>query len=188
MLPENFALVSTLIASLGSLQYLWLTLRGNVQPNRVTFFFWGVFPLIAFFAQRTQEVSSVVWITLAMGLLPFAILGATYFNAGAYWKVEKRDYILGAVAVFSMCLWYVTKEPNLAIIFALGADFFASLPTIIKSYEFPNSEDWRPYAVNAFGFLVGVLAVQNWTFAEYSFVSYFFLVTLSIATIIFLRK
>jgi hypothetical protein len=122
-----------------------------------------------------------------MGFLPFLILAAAYFNPLAYWEIKPRDYFLAAVAVFSMTLWYITKNPNLAIVFALLADFFASLPTIIKSYRFPDSEDWRPYALNSFGFLIGVLAVQNWTFAEYSFVLYFFLVTLLIASLILIK-
>lgn len=188
MLPENFALVSTLIASLGSLHYLYLTAVGKVQPNKVTFFFWGVFPLIAFFAQRDEDVSGVIWITLSMGLLPFCILIVSYLNPKAYWKIKKRDFILATIAVFSMFLWYITKEPILAIVFALGADFFASLPTLIKSYKHPESENWKPYAINSFGFLIGVLSVQTWTFAEYSFVLYFFLLTTTITGILLYHK
>jgi hypothetical protein len=188
MLPEYFALVSTLIASMGAIQYLYLTARGKVQPNKVTYFFWGLFPLIAFFAQSHEEVSSVIWITLAMGILPFLTVIASYLNEKAYWKIEKRDYVLAAMAVTSMVAWYLTDNAVLAIVFTLVADMFASLPTIIKSYTHPHSEDWRPYAINAFGFLIGVCAVQNWVFAEYSFVLYFFSITTIFAILIFIRQ
>ncbi len=188
MLPEYFAFISTVIASLGALQYFWLTLRGKVQPNRVTYFFWGLFPLIAFFAQLNTEISGVLWITLAMGVLPFTIVGASFLNADAYWEVQKRDYMLALIAVVSMVLWYITSNPILAIVFALVADMFASLPTILKCYTNPYSEDWRPYAINSFGFFIGVLAIQTWTFSEYSFVLYFFLVTLFMAALIFVRQ
>lgn len=188
MLPEYFAFISTLIASLGSIYYLYLTIKGKVQPNKITFFFWGLFPMIAFFAQSEQDVSSVIWITFAMGFLPFLILLAAYFNPGAYWAIKPRDYYLAAIAVVSMLLWYVTENANLAIIFALIADVFASLPTILKAYNAPHSEDWKPYAINSVGFLVGVLAIQNWVFAEYSFVLYFFLLTTFLAALIYYRQ
>lgn len=188
MLPEYFAFLSTIIASLGAIQYLWLTATGKVQPNRVTYFFWGLFPLIAFFAQSNQEVSSVMWITLSMGVLPFAILIASFVNPSAYWKIRLTDYVLATVAVSSMIAWYITENAILAIAFALIADMFASLPTIIKSYTHPNSEDWRPYAVNAVGFFVGLLAVQDWVFAEYSFVLYFFLMTTLFSVLIYTRQ
>jgi len=188
MLPEYFAFISTVIASIGGAQYLWLTFHGKVQPNRVTYFFWGLFPLIAFFAQSSTEVSSVIWITLAMGVLPFTILVASFLNTSAYWKINNRDYILAVIAITSMFLWYLTSNPMLAIVFALLADMFASIPTIIKCYTNPNSEDWRPYAINSVGFFVGVLAIQTWSFPEYSFVLYFFLLTLLMAVLIYVRQ
>lgn len=188
MLPEYFALVATAVTSIGTLQYLMLTIKGKVQPNRITFFFWGLFPLIAFFAQSSAEVSSVVWITLSVGVLPFAIVIASYLNSDAYWKVVRRDYVLAAIAVMAMVLWYVTNDPLTAIFFALLADIFAGLPTLIKSFNVPSSEDWRPYALNCFGFFIGLLSVQEWKFVEYSFVLYLFLMTLIFSVVIYLRQ
>ncbi|MFT7507758.1 MAG: hypothetical protein ACI92I_000926 [Acidimicrobiales bacterium] len=188
MLPEYFAFVSTVIASIGGIHYLWLTIQGRVQPNRLTYFFWGLFPVIAFFAQSSIDVSSVMWITLAMGVLPASVFAVSFLNPAAYWKIQKRDYLLAAIAVASMSLWYITNNPMLAIIFALLADMFASIPTFIKSYTDPYSEDWRPYAISCVAFFVGVLAIQTWTFAEYSFVLYFFVATLLMSTLIYVRQ
>ncbi len=188
MLPEYFALISTVIASLGAVQYLYLTAVGKVQPNKVTYFFWGLFPLIAFFAQSHEEVSSVAWITLAMGILPFLIVLAAFFNREAYWKIQRNDYVLALMAITCMVAWYLTNNALLAIMFTLIADMFASMPTLIKSYTHPHSEDWRPYAMNAFGFLIGLCAVQTWMFAEYSFVLYFFVLTTTFTVLIFVRQ
>lgn len=188
MPSEFFAIASTVIASIGTMQYLWLTATGKVQPNRVTFFFWGLFPLIAYFAQTSVEVSSVAWITLAVGLLPFAVVAVSYLNPAAYWRIERRDYVLALIAVIAMLLWYVTSDPILALLFALLADVFAGVPTLIKSYTAPHSEDWRPYALNCVGFFVGLFAVENWVFAEYSFVLYLFLMTLVFTLVIYVRQ
>ena len=144
--------------------------------------------MIAFFAQNQQDVSSVLWVTFAMGFLPLLIFIAAYLNPDAYWKIKKRDYFLAFIALVSMFLWFVTKEPNLAIIFALFADIFASLPTVLKSYNDPHTENWKPYAVNSFGFLLGVLSIQSWTFAEYSFILYFFILTTFLALLIYFRQ
>lgn len=188
MLPEYFAFVSTLVVSLGTFQYLWLTVKGQVQPNRVTFFFWGLFPLIIYFAQSSLEVTSVLWITLSAGVLPFVIITASYMNPAAYWQLRLRDYWLGCLAVLAMVLWYLTDNPLLAMSFALLADMLAGLPTLIKCYIAPQSEDWRPYALNAFGFFIGLLAVQHWVFAEYAFVAYLFLMTALFSIVIYVRK
>ena len=50
MIPEYFTLVGSFVASLGVYYYAWRTYRGLVQPNRITWLFWAVFPCITFFA------------------------------------------------------------------------------------------------------------------------------------------
>ncbi|MFT5831924.1 MAG: hypothetical protein ACI9SY_000301 [Candidatus Paceibacteria bacterium] len=188
MLPEYFALVSTAIVSLGALQYLYLTVKGKVQPNRVTFLFWGLFPLIAFFAQYAEEVSSVIWITLSTALLPLAVVAVSYLNPAAYWKLKARDYYLGGLAVFTILLWYLTNDAVLAIVLALTADFLAGIPTLIKSYTHPFSEDWQPYALNAIGFTLGIFAIQEWVVAEAAYLVYLAIITSVFTVLIFVRQ
>ncbi len=188
MLPEYFVFISALIASLGGLQYLHLTLKGTVQPNKVSYFFWGVLPLIGFFAQQQQEVGPVMWVTLVLGVIPFVIIGASFINPAAHWKLNHLDYVLAVLTVCIMVIWYITNDSMLALVLAISADFLASLPTLLKSYQSPESEDWRPYALNAFGFAIGILAIQNWVFEEYSFIIYVFCMTLAIAVTILVRQ
>ncbi len=188
MLPEYFAFISTAIVSLGALQYLYLTAKGTVQPNRITYFFWGLFPLIAFFAQYKEEVSSVIWITLSTALLPLVIVAVSYLNPAAYWKLKHRDYFLGGLAVCAVVLWYLTNNAVLAIVFALTADFLAGIPTLLKSYAQPFSENWQPYALNAVGFIVGVLAIQEWVVAEYAYLVYLALITTVFTVLIYVRQ
>ena len=73
------ALVGSVIASGGSLAYLYLTIKGKVKPNKITWFFWGLFPLIAFSAQIYQGVGLVAWATFAAGAAPFLVLIASSF-------------------------------------------------------------------------------------------------------------
>lgn len=188
MLPEYFAFVSTFIASLGGVYYLYLTIKGDVQPNKVTFFFWGLLPMIGFFAQYSQGVGSLIWVTFAIGFIPFLIVIAASFNPRAYWKITHIDYGLAFMAMITMVIWYLTQNPLLALSLAIAADFFAGLPTLLKSYTNPFSEDWKPYALNSVGFFVGVLAVQSWSFEEYSFVLYLFVITSLIALVIYFRQ
>lgn len=188
MLPEYFALISTAIVSLGALQYLYLTIKGDVQPNRVTFLFWGLFPLIAFFAQYYEEVSAVIWITLSTALLPLAIVAVSYINPAAYWRLRPRDYYLGALAVSTIILWFVTEDAVLAIVLAVTADFLAGIPTLIKSYTHPFSEDWQPYALNALGFIIGVFSIQEWVAAEYVYLIYLAVITSIFTILIYTRQ
>ncbi len=175
MLPESFATVGALIGSLGGFYYLYETIAGRAQPNRVTYLLWGIFPLVIFAAQRAQGVDSLSWTSFVAGFMPLLVVAASFFNRKAYWRTERRDYYLMAAAIVGLVLWAITDEPNLAILFSLLADLLAGLPTVIKSYRHPRSESWVAYAISALGFGVSLLSVQRYDFQNTAFVAYVFL-------------
>lgn len=181
MLPEYFAIVGAVIASLGNGYYLYETLKGRAQPNRVTWSLWAIFPMITFVAQRVQGVEGLSWITLASGAMPIFIVAASFFNKEAYWKSSKLDYSLLVAALVGITLWAITDEPNIAIVFSIAADLLAGMPTIIKCYKHPATESWVAYSINVLGFGIGLLAVQRWTFENYSFVLYLTLINIVMA-------
>ena len=174
MIPEYFAIIGAVIGSAGGFYYLYETIKGKVKPNRITWLLWGLFPMITFVAQRVQGVEGLSWATFAAGFTPFLILAASFLNKDAYWKTERRDYLLMAAAVVGIVLWAVTDSPNLAILFALVADFLAGLPTIIKAYRHPETESWKAYALSTIGFGMSILAIQTYTFEDSAFVAYVF--------------
>jgi hypothetical protein len=181
MIPEYYAVIGAIIGSIGGLYYLYDTVIGRAQPNRVTWFLWGLFPMIIFVAQRAQGVEGLSWASFAAGFMPFLILLASFLNEKAYWKTEPKDYALMAAAVFAFVLWALTDNPNLAILFALVADFLAGLPTLLKAYRYPGTESWVAYAISTVGFGVAILAIPSFTFENYAFITYLFLLNLFLA-------
>lgn len=178
MLPEYFAIVGALIASCGGLHYLYSTIRGRVKPNRVTWFFWGAFPMIAFSAQQVQGVGLIGYATFVGGFTPALVFFASLFNSKAYWRIEKQDYFFASIAFLGLVLWQVTDNPNLALTFALLADLAAAIPTVIKSYKYPETESWFAYGLSAFGFGIAILAINTWTYESSAFVTYLFVINL----------
>ncbi len=185
MLPEYFALVGALIASIGGFVYLYETIRGTAQPNRVTWLLWFLLPMIAFVAQRAEGVGTVSWVTFASGFTPLLIVFASFFNRKAYWKTVPLDYACMAFAFVGIALWAITKDANLAILFSIATDFAAGFPTLRKSYTHPETESWSAYAISTLGFSIGMLAIHTWTFANYAFVAYLVLMNGALALLAF---
>jgi len=181
MIPEYFAFIGAIIASIGGLYYLYETLTGKAKPNRVTWFLWGLFPMIIFIAQRIQGVEGISWVSFAAGFTPFLIFLASFFNKKAYWKTEKRDYYIMAVAVLGIILWSLTNDPNVAILFSILADFCAGVPTLVKAYRHPETESWIAFAISTFGFALSLLAIQSYTFENYAFIVYLLVLNGTIA-------
>jgi hypothetical protein len=77
-------------------------------------------------------------------------------------------------------LWAVTKEPLVALVFAIISDGLAGVPTVVKSWHHPETETVHPYVAGLFGQLTAFLAVQTWTFSEWGFPAYLMLMNISL--------
>lgn len=172
MLPEYFAIIGALIASIGGLYYLYQTIIGKTKPNRITWVLWFILPMITFAAQRVQGVDSLSWATFVSGFTPLLVLIVSLFKKKAYWKTQPLDYVLMAAALASIVLWMVTRNPNLAILLIIVADVFASLPTVIKAIKHPETESWVAYAISTVGFTISILAIHTFDIQNAAFVIY----------------
>lgn len=188
MIPEYFAVIASIFASCGGLYYLYCTIKGTVQPNRVTWFFWGAFPMIAFFAQLHQGVGLIAWATFFGGLAPFLIVGASFFNKKAYWEIKKVDYLFAGIALIGLVLWQVTDNANYALTFSILADLAVAIPTIIKSYAHPDSESPIAYGVSALGFFIATLAIQEWNYESSAFIVYLVFINATLTLLLLRRK
>lgn len=180
MLNENFVIVGFFVLLAGNLGYIKDTLNGKVKPNRVTFFLWSLAPLIAFFAEIKQGVGLESLMTFGVGFSPLIILIASFFNKKTQWKLGWFDFVCGALSLCGLFLWWITKTGDVAITFSIIADGLAALPTIVKTFRYPETESPLLYFTAAISATLTLLTLKNWTFASYGFPLYILIVTLII--------
>lgn len=169
---EYVVVVGFFIAQFGSFVYLRDTLRGVTQPNKVSFFLWALAPFIATAAALSDGVTWAVLPVFSAGFGPFLIFCASFVNKKACWKITKFDWICVFFAVFALILWQITKNPVLAIGFAILADGAASLPVFRKSWTHPHSETALAYLMLALGQLTAFFAMKEFSFVEMAFPVY----------------
>ena len=156
----------------GSSFYILRTLRGTTKPNRVTYFIWALAPMIAFAAAISDGVGWAALPVFVSGFIPFLIFLASFANKNAYWKLGRFDYACGGISLLALYLWYVTGDPAVAVFFAILSDALASLPTLIKSWKFPETEYWSGYASAIVAAITALIAVPSFTFTNHSFQSF----------------
>lgn len=174
MISENFIYLAAFITVAGSFSYFRDTLMGKAKPNRVSFIIWGIAPLIAFFSQLEKGVGIQALFTLLVGLAPLAIFAASFFDRKAYWKLTAFDLICGLIAVFGIILWQTTNNAAYGLLFSILADFFASIPTIRKSYSHPNTENSHAYTSSAIAAVITLLTINTWDVYSVAFPVYIF--------------
>ncbi len=175
MISEKFIILGAILSFYGGLSYLIDTLKGKTKPNRVSWFLWALAPAIAFAAEIDKGVGLTSLMTFMAGFNPLLIVIASFVNKKAYWKLSKMDYFYGAISIFAIIIWKLTGEGNLAIFFAILADAFASIPTIIKSYRQPETENSTIFLFAMINSGITLLTIKVWSFAHWSFPAYIFI-------------
>lgn len=184
MISENWIIVGVVLQVLGSWSYLVDTIKGRVKPNKVSWLLWSIAPLIAFFAMIKQGVGMQAWVTFVVGFVPLVIFIASFFNKDAMWEIGKVDIVCGVLSVLGLVLWLITKVGNIAIFFSIVADGLAAIPTIIKSYNEPDTENATIFIFGIINSLIGILTITQWNFETYGFPIYLLIVNSIIAFLI----
>jgi len=184
MIDEKFIFLSLILNIAGTVSYLLDTIKGKVRPNRVTWFLWSLAPLIAFSAEIKQGVGLAAWFTFITGFNPLMIFLASFINKKSVWKINKIDIFCGAVSLIGLVLWQITRIGNLAIVFSIIADFTAAMPTLAKSFNYPETENYKAFLLSSIGASITLLTIKNWDFAHYGFPAYILSVCLLLVILI----
>lgn len=168
--------------------YIRSMFKGGAKPNRVSWLMWCISPFIATAAAISSGVGWSVLPVFMAGFGPFLIFVASFVTKKAYWKLVKFDYFCGVLSVLALVLWYVTKDPNLAIIFAIASDGLASIPTLTKAWKHPETESAWPFIVGFFSALSSFGAATIGTFSEYAFPVYLVIINVMLFSSIYNKK
>lgn len=165
MISHYFILPTAILSASGTLWYLYLAHKGTVKPNSVSWFFWALLPFIAnmIMLKGGVSLSDSTPILLAWVLNSLVFL-TSIFNKNAHWKLEKSDYIFAISTVAVIFVWQFLDNSFWALVFAITGDIFAGLPTLIKSWKYPESESASAYLLTIPNLIVGLLVLPNFTF------------------------
>jgi len=181
-------IAATLIALCGAALYIRSMFKGTTKPNRVSWLMWAIAPLIASAAALSDGITWAVLPVFMSGFVPLIVLTFSFLIPGAYWKLTKFDYLCGISSALALVLWAVTKDPNIAIIFAILSDGFAAVPTIMKSLTNPESENGIPFIIGLIGASSSFIVLNSWTFSGYAFPAYLEVVNVILIFSIYRRK
>jgi hypothetical protein len=157
----------------------WIYLRdvwaGHARPNAVSWFMWGLTPLIGAFAALSKGATWATIPVFGSGLICLAVFVTCLFNKNAYWKLGVFDFLCGGLSVAALVAWQLTLEPLWAIVLAVLSDFMASLPTYIKAWNAPDTESVPTYLAGILNALTALAAAKSGSLSELLFPSYLLL-------------
>ncbi len=173
---------------LAAFVYIRSMFKGQTNPNRVTWFMWSIAPFIATAAALSNGVGLAVIPVFMSGFSPFLVFTASFFNKKAYWKLTRFDYLCGALSAFALVIWFITKDPNSAIIFAIVSDAAAAVPTLVKAWRNPETESAWPFIIGTFSPMTSFLVASAWGFSELAFPTYLIAINVTLLVPLFRKK
>jgi hypothetical protein len=185
VLDERWVLLGAALSLVGMVQYLRGMFRGEgeVQPNRVTWACWALAPLVAFAAELDEGVGLRSAMTFIVGFSPLVIFLASFANRAAYWRIGPFDTACGVLSVAAVAGWALTRSGVIAIVFAIVADAVAGVPTLVKTWRRPETEEPLIFLFAMLNGVIALLTIDRWTTAEAAFPLYIALIGLALTAI-----
>ena len=168
--PHSLVIISTLLMLWGGYSYFRDTLAGRTRPNRVSWFLWALAPLVSLGAAFSADAD--IWASVRVlvgGVVPAVVFLGSFVNKKSYWRLTRFDWFCGGLSLTALCFWQLTGSPLIAVLLATAANTFASIPTFIKAWNFPETET-RLIFINSFLSAVLIIpAIPVWNIANSAF-------------------
>ena len=172
MLPSWLIFVAAAIRLSSGGRYIFDIFKGKARPNPISWFCWGLAPLIAAVAQIMSGVGSVAVVTLALGIGPMTVFIVSLFKSRDRTHFTTSNIACGILALVGIVLWYISTNPLMAISFSIFADFAGAIPTVRKCYSDPSSEPFVPYMLSIIAMALTFLTIKHWTYANFAYPVY----------------
>ena len=188
MLPEKIIYIGVIINLILTLWYIKSILYGKTRPNLVSWSIWALAPLVAVFLQIKAGAGLSILGPFMSGFGPLLVVIFALINKRGIWKITKFDIICGSLAIFALIIYILTSKLAISIFFAILSDGLAAIPTIKKSWKFPESESLFAYLGGIVNNGLSLLIISSWIFSIYSFSIYIITVNILIIFSIYHKK
>lgn len=151
--------IAGLVFILGFMPYIYSILKGETKPSRTTWVIWAVIGAISLIQDYAVGSRDSIWVSLgaAIGPLSIALLSLKY---GTHEKDSSEKYYFIGSAI-ALLVWFLTGSPILGLALNILIDFIGAMPTIIKTWKDPYSEDLTSWLFFLVGNSLNLFAVDK---------------------------
>lgn len=179
----NYWIIGTIALSvLSPISYTRSMLKGKSKPHRIT-------RLIVWLASvagisgvlNSSNTSGKIFAAIFFVRATYLLVMAGIYGVGGLQKLDLYCLLFGLLALIA---YYTTRSGVLTISLGILADLIGYIPTFVKTYKNPQSEDPLFFSIEGLASLLGIFAI--WEFrADILFPIYFLLSSLVVVALIY---
>ncbi len=170
---EFIGIIAGILSIAGYVPYIISILRGKTRPNRASWLIWTIVGgLLAFSFMATGD-KKAIWVPLGYFIGPFitALLSIRY--GYSIWSTLDTACVL--VAALSVIPWFFSHNANVTLLINIAIDMTGAIPTVIKSYHEPETEDFTAWLIFFAANTLELFAITSWNIAAIYPIYLFFL-------------
>jgi hypothetical protein len=165
--------LAAFVSFIAGFVYIVDILRGRAKPHRVTWWVLGLLNCAIAASYYASGATTTILLPLEFGI-SFLIIGVLSIKLGeGQWQSVDSYCIVGAIA--GIALWWFTRSAPFALGVFVAIDLLALIPTMIKAYLRPWTEDSSAWLLGAIAAFLNVLAINAWSLQVSLYPLYVFL-------------
>ena len=178
---QSMGVLAGIVSLAGFAPYCAAILSRGAAPCRSTWAIWTLVGAMLCASYWGGGARETIWVALSYvaGPLVVAILSLRFGTGGA----SLLDRLCLLVSAGSAVVWAATGEPILALLLNILVDAAGAVPTIVKAWRDPDSEDrtaWRLFLTAA---ALNLLALRDWDLSAVSYPAYLFCVAATVVAL-----
>lgn len=170
---ETIGIIAGILALAGYVPYIYTILTGNTRPNRATWFIWTIVGGLLAFSYIAEGDQHSIWLPLGyfFGPLIVAILSLRF----GYAEWTRLDTFCIVAAIISVIPWILSDNATITLIINLLIDMTGAIPTLVKTYREPETEDLTAWLIFFAANTLQLFAISMWNLAALYPIYLFFL-------------
>jgi hypothetical protein len=182
----NYWIIGTLVLSLISpIFYTKSMVAGKSKPHRVTrLIVWlaslaGILGIV-----HSNNIAGIIFAAIFFVRATYLLIMAFIYGVGGVTRLDKYCLVIGILALL---LYVVTGSGLLAISTGIIADLIGYIPTFVKTWHKPTSEDPTFFMIEGVASLLAVIAIRQFR-VDILFPIYFVVSSGVVVALIFRNK
>jgi hypothetical protein len=160
---EIIGILAGIIGIGGYIPYIISIFRGATKPNRATWIIWTIVGGLLAFSYMAEGDQNSIWLPLGYFVGPLFVACLSMKYGYAQWT--RLDTFCIVAALISIIPWVLSKDATATLFINLAIDMTGALPTIIKTYQEPETEDFNSWLIFFVANTLQLFAISMWNFA-----------------------
>lgn len=157
---ETLGIIAGILGVVGFIPYIISILRGKTRPNQATWFIWTLVGGLLAFSYLFEGDKNTIWLPLGYFLGPLVVALLSFRYGYSTWT--RLDKICIIAALISLLPWLLANNATGTLLINVLIDSMGAIPTIVKAYREPETEDFTAWLIFLIANTIEVLAITDW--------------------------